>query len=266
MPNEPLSLPRHTTSTHTLKNVTINPLRRRSPNVVLLRVTRRSRTDRRQQRLLLLIRQMLRLIKEQVIDRVPATGPARASHKLNRPTIGQHDRFLPVGLANATLGKLVHLRVAPLIIEKRPHPKKVLPRRLNLMRRMQNLTTLHNHLVQLNGLNPTVLTILPRNRITHSPSSQPTRRVLCERIRNQGPLPLIQRQPERRRHHRTVITSRPRIPRRKPDTRRLTPNRHSQAFLRASRAAIAAAIGDTFPPTTGCAPSRSSISANVARN
>src|SRR5699024_4380396 len=105
-------------------------------------------------------------------DREPTTRPTRTSHELDRPTIGQQDRFLPVRLPNI-LHQSSELRPLPLILEETLEPKERLPGRLHLVGRVQDPPTDDDHLEQLHDLYHAVLAVLPCPRHATPARSQP---------------------------------------------------------------------------------------------
>ncbi len=227
MPRQPLVLALNTRSAHPLKRRTIRVRRRRRPRHDDLRITRRRSRSRRQQRLKLLIRQFLRLIKHEVIDREATTRPTGPSHKLNRTTVRQNNGFLTVRLPNI-LHKRSQLRILPLVLKERLKPQKRLPRRLHLMRRVQNLPAQHHNLEQLDNLKDAVLAILTRHRQPTPAGSQLPISLTPQPRRNNQRLPRIRRQPIRRRQKTRVITISPllRPARLQPYARLLLPEQH----------------------------------------
>src|SRR5699024_5559618 len=102
--------------------------------------------NRRQQSLQLLIRQLLRLIQDQIIDSETTTRPTTTRHKLNRRPISKKDRLLTIRPPNPTRSnQRRQLRPASLGLKERLQTKKRLPSRLHLMSRMKNPTSRNCH-------------------------------------------------------------------------------------------------------------------------
>src|SRR5699024_5318976 len=172
IPRQPLIPTLNTRITHPPKRGTISTGRRRSTSHNNLRITRRRRRNRRQQSLQLLIRQLLRLIQDQIINSKTTTRPTTTGHKLNRRPISKKDRLLTIRPPDPARGnQRRQLRPAPLVLKERLQAEKRLPSRLHLISRMKNLTPQNGHLEKLNNLKNRVLTILATNRHSTTTSS-----------------------------------------------------------------------------------------------
>ena len=135
---------------------------RRRTHVDSRRVTRRRRTDRRKQRLELIILEILRLIEDKDVYGEATARALGASDELDRPAVGQQNRLLPVRLAD-----LAHHRgevgKVTLVLEEAEQTHERLARRLHLVRGVQELQAEHDHAVKLDRLERAILAVLARH-------------------------------------------------------------------------------------------------------
>jgi len=155
----------------------------------------------------------------------------------------QHNRLLTIRRPNS-LHHTSQIRIAALILKKRPQTHKSLTSRLQLVSRMQNTPPLNHHLKKLNNLKDRVLAILARHKHPTHTRSKPAITTHSKPIIQHLLLPRIRRQPIRTTQLPRIPASSHRIRRSHPMTRNLRPNNTRHLI----RPPCASYTGQSSPP------------------